>query len=106
MTDDAAPVAAAPPAPSPAAGPPTPDVVGYSQLTQLRVPLDDAGEAFSVPDANGRLPIVVLPKQPFRIQNAFVAARVEHQCRGLHLSSQVAHIHLVHFVFQAHGVLG
>ena len=73
MTDDAAPPSAAPPAPSAAPVPPTPDVVGYSQLTQMRVPLDDAGEAFSVPDANGRLPIVVLPKQPFRIQNAFVA---------------------------------
>jgi regulator of protease activity HflC (stomatin/prohibitin superfamily) len=42
------------------------------QLTQSRVALDDAGEAFSVPDENGRLPIVVLPKQPLRIRNEFV----------------------------------
>jgi regulator of protease activity HflC (stomatin/prohibitin superfamily) len=44
------------------------------QLTQARVPLDEAGEAFTVPDASGRLPIVVLPKQPFRIRNGFVIA--------------------------------
>jgi regulator of protease activity HflC (stomatin/prohibitin superfamily) len=46
------------------------------QLTQARVPLDEAGEAFTVPDASGRLPIVILPKQPFRIRNAFVIAGV------------------------------
>jgi regulator of protease activity HflC (stomatin/prohibitin superfamily) len=46
------------------------------QLTQARVPLDEAGEAFTVPDASGRLPIVVLPKQPFRIRNGFVIAGV------------------------------
>jgi regulator of protease activity HflC (stomatin/prohibitin superfamily) len=44
----------------------------YLQLTQARVDLEDAGEAFTVPDATGRLPIVVLPKQPFRIRNEFV----------------------------------
>ena len=48
----------------------------YLQLTQARVPLDDAGEAFTVPDDSGRLPIVVLPKQPFRIRNEFVIAGV------------------------------
>lgn len=44
----------------------------YLQLTQARVALDDAGEAFTVPDESGRLPIVVLPKQPLRIRNEFV----------------------------------
>jgi regulator of protease activity HflC (stomatin/prohibitin superfamily) len=44
------------------------------QLTQARVPLDDAGEAFALPDTSGRLPIVILPKQPFRIRNEFVIA--------------------------------
>lgn len=48
----------------------------YVQLTQAWVPLDDAGEAFSVPDENGRLPIVILPKQPFRIRNEFVLGGV------------------------------
>ena len=47
---------------------------GYLQLTQARVDLDDAGEAFTIPDASGRLPIVLLPKQPFRIRNEFVIA--------------------------------
>jgi regulator of protease activity HflC (stomatin/prohibitin superfamily) len=47
---------------------------GAVQLTQARVPLDEAGEALTVPDASGRLPIVVLPKQPFRIRNGFVLA--------------------------------
>src|SRR6187200_3007014 len=76
MTDDATtqppPAPLAPPSTSSTSLATTPDIVGYSQLTQARVPLDEAGEAFSVPDANGRLPIVVLPKQPFRIQNTFV----------------------------------
>ncbi len=48
----------------------------FQQLTQVRVPLDDAGEAFAVPDATGRLPIIVLPRQPFRIRNEFVIAGV------------------------------
>jgi len=51
-------------------------VVVDAQLTQARVPLDRAGEAFASPDANGRLPIVVLPDQPFRIRNEFVIAGV------------------------------
>src|SRR5262245_11355707 len=59
-----------------AAGPAELPVSAFQQLTQSRVPLDDAGTAFSVPDANGRLPIVVLPEQPFRIRNEFVIAGV------------------------------
>jgi len=46
-------------------------VVGI-QLTQVRVPLDDAAEALSTQDEAGRLPIVVLPKQAYRIRNSFV----------------------------------
>lgn len=42
------------------------------QLTQVRVPLDDAAEALSTQDEAGRLPIVVLPKQAYRIRNGFV----------------------------------
>jgi regulator of protease activity HflC (stomatin/prohibitin superfamily) len=53
-----------------------PPETSYLQLTQTRVDLDDAGEAFTVPDASGRLPIVVLPKQPFRIRNEFVIAGI------------------------------
>ncbi len=56
------------PAPAAVAAP----VAIDAQLTQVRVPLDRAAEAFAVPDASGRLPIVVLPDQPFRIRNEFV----------------------------------
>jgi regulator of protease activity HflC (stomatin/prohibitin superfamily) len=44
----------------------------YIQLTQARVPLDDAADAFGVPDASGRLPIVILPSAPYRIRNSLV----------------------------------
>jgi regulator of protease activity HflC (stomatin/prohibitin superfamily) len=62
----------------PGTAPPVPgdpyQQVNQLQLTQARVELDEAGEAFTVPDASGRLPIVLLPKQPFRIRNEFVIA--------------------------------
>ena len=48
----------------------------FQQLTQTRVALDDAGQAFASPDVNGRLPIVVLPSQPLRIRNEFVIGGV------------------------------
>jgi len=48
-------------------------VVGI-QLTQVRVPLDDAAEALSTSDEAGRLPIVVLPQQAYRIRNSLVGA--------------------------------
>src|SRR3954469_23857749 len=48
-------------------------VVGV-QLTQVRVPLDEAAEALSTQDEAGRLPIVVLPKQAYRIRNGLVGA--------------------------------
>jgi regulator of protease activity HflC (stomatin/prohibitin superfamily) len=71
MTDD---VTAPPATGSPATEATSPVATDYLQLTQARVPLDEAGEAFTVPDATGRLPIVVLPEQPFRIRNEFVIA--------------------------------
>lgn len=55
--------------PIPAAPPPPPS----PQLTQVRAPLDEASEALSTPDASGRLPIVLLPKQTARVRNDFVA---------------------------------
>ncbi len=48
----------------------------YVQLTQARVPLDEAAAAFGVPDATGRLPIVLMPSAPNRISNGFVIAGV------------------------------
>ena len=62
----------------------------YLQLTQQRVELEDAGEAFSVPDETGRLPIVVLPKQPFRIRNELVIGGVIAIVVGLILDLELA----------------
>lgn len=62
----------------------------YLQLTQARVPLDEAGAAFTIPDAAGRLPIVVLPEQPFRIRNEFVIAGVIAVVVGIVLDLQLA----------------
>ncbi len=50
------------------------DVPEYSQLTQVRVPLDEAAEAFATRDASGRIPIIIIPKQQNRVRNEFVLA--------------------------------
>lgn len=50
--------------------------VAYTQLTQVRVPLEDAGVAFATRDASGRIPIVLIPKQLNRISNGPVIAGV------------------------------
>jgi regulator of protease activity HflC (stomatin/prohibitin superfamily) len=42
------------------------------QLTQVRVPLEESGEALGTADASGRLPIVVLPRTALRIRNELV----------------------------------
>jgi regulator of protease activity HflC (stomatin/prohibitin superfamily) len=42
--------------------------VGTGQLVQLRVPLDQAADAFAQPDNQGRTPIVVMPLTPSRVQ--------------------------------------
>ncbi len=44
------------------------------QLTQVRVPLADAADAFAVPDESGRFPIVILTGARSRIRNEFLAA--------------------------------
>jgi len=46
----------------------------FGQLTQARVPLEDAAEAFSTRDASGRIPIVLVPKHMNRIRNDIVLA--------------------------------
>jgi regulator of protease activity HflC (stomatin/prohibitin superfamily) len=62
------------PAPAPA---PTAAAATYTlQLSQVQVPIADAAEAFVVPDASGRFPIVVLTGERSRIRNEFVAAGV------------------------------
>ena len=40
-----------------------------TQLIQVRVPLEDAGEAFAARDASGRIPIVLVPRQLNRVRN-------------------------------------
>jgi regulator of protease activity HflC (stomatin/prohibitin superfamily) len=48
----------------------------YTQLTQIRVPLDEAADAFATRDASGRIPIVVIPKRLNRVRNELVVAGV------------------------------
>ena len=54
MSDEATPTTTEPPA---------------TQLVQVRVPLDQAAEAFAVRDATGRIPIVLVPLQLNRVRN-------------------------------------
>lgn len=54
----------------------TQPVIVASQLTQARVPISDTAEALATPDANGRLPIVVLPEHAFRVRNELVVAGI------------------------------
>jgi regulator of protease activity HflC (stomatin/prohibitin superfamily) len=46
------------------------------QLTQARVPLEEAGDALMVRDASGRIPIVVVPKRTSRVNPWLVLAGV------------------------------
>ncbi|GIK56967.1 MAG: hypothetical protein HND44_12380 [Chloroflexi bacterium] len=48
----------------------------YTQLTQERVPLEDAAIAFTRRDASGRIPIIIIPTRPFRIRNDVVILAV------------------------------
>jgi regulator of protease activity HflC (stomatin/prohibitin superfamily) len=49
---------------------------GTGQLVQLRIPLDQAADAFSQPDAQGRTPIVVVPVTPSRVQTELLLVGV------------------------------
>jgi regulator of protease activity HflC (stomatin/prohibitin superfamily) len=42
--------------------------VGTGQLVQLRIPLDQAADAFAQSDRQGRTPIVIVPLRPSRVQ--------------------------------------
>ena len=48
--------------------------IDYAQLSQIRVPLERAGDVFAQKDAGGRTPVVLVPLNPHRIQNTFVIA--------------------------------
>ena len=54
----------------------SPTTTDYSQLTQARVPLEDAAEAFATKDASGRIPIVLVPQHMNRIRNDIVLSAV------------------------------
>lgn len=53
---------------------PDTDVPEYTQLIQVRVPLEQAADAFATRDANGRIPIIIVPRQLNRVRNEFVLA--------------------------------
>ncbi len=48
----------------------------FTQLTQARVPLSEAGEAFTVKDENGRTPIILIPQHLNRVRNDLVIAAI------------------------------
>lgn len=48
----------------------------YTQLTQIRVPLEDAAMAFTTRDEDGKLPIILIPTQLLRIRNDLVITAV------------------------------
>jgi regulator of protease activity HflC (stomatin/prohibitin superfamily) len=48
----------------------------FTQLTQERVPLEEAADAFTQRDANGRIPIIIVPSQLNRVRNEVVLIAV------------------------------
>lgn len=52
------------------------DTTTTTQLTQVRIPLDDAAIAFSMRDVTGRIPIVVVPERLSRINFGLVVGGV------------------------------
>ena len=50
------------------------DIPEYTQLTQVRVPLEDAADAFNMRDGSGRIPIIVIPQHLNRIRNELILA--------------------------------
>ena len=55
----------------------------YTQLTQVRVPLEEAADAFAIRDASGRIPIVVVPQRTYRIRSELVVLAVIILAAGL-----------------------
>ena len=69
----------------PAAQAPIPPVQDETQLTQARVPLDQAADAFARRDASGRIPIVVLPERASRVSPQLLLAAAVALGAGLSL---------------------
>ncbi len=57
----------------------------YSQLTQARVPLEEASLAFSTRDEDGKLPIILVPTQLLRVRNELLIAAAVIFVSGLFL---------------------
>src|SRR4051812_7234904 len=91
MADDIPVETTAPPAPAGVPSPPAGATAALGiQLTQVRVPLDEAAEALSTADSAGRLPIIVLPQQALRIRNELVIAGVIVAILGVLLDLELA----------------
>src|SRR5262245_39613034 len=76
MTDDLSAQSSAAAADAAGLTGPVPQSVAGAQLTQIRVPLEDAAEVLATPDALGRLPIVLLPAHALRIRTGPLIAGV------------------------------
>ncbi|MFL7809621.1 MAG: SPFH domain-containing protein [Anaerolineae bacterium] len=48
--------------------------IDYGQLSEIQVPLEQAGSVFARKDAQGRTPIVLVPLNPHRISNSLLIA--------------------------------
>lgn len=57
----------------------------FSQLTQARVPLEDASLAFSTRDEDGKLPIILVPTHLLRVRNELLIAAAAIFVSGLFL---------------------
>jgi Tfp pilus assembly protein FimV len=55
---------------------PAPAPAQEAQLTQVKVPIEQAADAFAERDASGRIPVVVVPLKPSRIRNQMVIGGV------------------------------
>jgi regulator of protease activity HflC (stomatin/prohibitin superfamily) len=63
------------------------DYSEYTQLSQVRVPLEDAAMAFTSRDENGKLPVILIPAQLLRIRMELVLTAVGVLVGGIILSA-------------------
>lgn len=69
----------------------------FGQLTQARVPLEDAADAFATRDASGRIPIVLVPKHSNRIRNDVVLAALIVLFGGIALGLLLDNVAIISF---------
>src|SRR3954453_3755990 len=71
----------------------TPSAASFTpspQLTQVRAPLEDAGDAFATPDAAGHLPVLVLPDRARRTRLDFIFGGIAAIVIALFVDVQIA----------------